>query len=79
MCSVGLALPFRCSSQPSLPVPACSCGAASDPTGCAELTEITVFYAIWFSVFTAVNIAVVRRSARMRRLLNPVSSGVVNI
>ncbi|KAL4441023.1 hypothetical protein ABPG77_010454 [Micractinium sp. CCAP 211/92] len=56
-----------------------TCGAASDPTGCAELTEITVFYAIWFSVFTAVNIAVVRRSARMRRLLNPVSSGVVNI
>ncbi|KAL4457413.1 hypothetical protein ABPG75_012278 [Micractinium tetrahymenae] len=56
-----------------------TCGTAADPTGCAELTEVTVFYTVWFSVFTAVNIAVIRRSGRMRQLLNPVSSGVVNI
>lgn len=61
------------------PAPACSCGVATDPAGCAELTEVTVFYAVWFALFATLNIAVIRRSARMRRLLNPVSSGVVNL
>ncbi|PSC69010.1 UTP-glucose-1-phosphate uridylyltransferase [Micractinium conductrix] len=46
---------------------------------CAEMTEATLFYGLWLAAFTALTVAVLRRASRMRRLLNPVTNGVVNI
>lgn len=56
-----------------------TCGTADDPTGCAELTEVTTFYGVWFSFFAALTIAVIKRMAKTRQLLNPVTSGIVTI
>jgi hypothetical protein len=52
---------------------------APQKASCAELTEATLFYALWFGAFTSLCAAVARRTGHMRRLLNPVSSGVVAI
>lgn len=57
----------------------CRCGHADDPQGCAEITEVTLFYAIWFTAYSGLTLAVVKRFARMRSLLNPITSGVVTI
>ena len=62
------------------PAPSCRrCGSSDHPKHCAELTEVTLLFGLWYSAYAGVSAAVVRRSGRMRRLLNPVSSGFVNI
>ena len=62
------------------PSPSCRrCASSDHPKHCAGLTEVTMFYGLWYSAYAGVSAAVVRRSGRMRRLLNPFSSGFVNI
>lgn len=46
---------------------------------CAELTEVTLLYALWYCLFTSLCIAVYRSTRRMRLLLNPVTSGLVAV
>ena len=44
---------------------------------CGQLAELYFFYTIWFGVYAGLSAAVARRAAGVRRLLNPVTSGMV--
>ena len=55
------------------------CGSSDHPKHCAELTEVTLLFGLWYSAYAGASAAVVRRFDRIRRLLNPISSGVVSI
>lgn len=60
--------------------PLCRCrGAGDEREACAELTEVTFYFALWYTGFCILSTAVGRRTRRMRLLLNPVSSGVVQL
>jgi hypothetical protein len=59
--------------------PARRCPSAHDKDVCARLSGITTLSALWYAFFTGLNAEAAHRAARMRRLLNPVSSGVVTV
>jgi hypothetical protein len=56
-----------------------TCRGTEDREACAELTEATFWFALWYTSFCILSTAVSRRTRRMRLLLNPVSSGVVQL
>lgn len=55
------------------------CRDVEDRAACAELTEVTFWFALWYTGFCLLSTAVGRRTRRIRLLLNPVSSGLVSL
>lgn len=71
-------LPLNCPPSASMPLPR-RCRSTDDREACAELTQVTFWFALWYTSFCILSTAVCRRTKRMRLLLNPVSSGVVQL
>lgn len=75
-----LPIPISICATPALnPTLLRRCRDTEDRQACAELTEVTFWFALWYTSFTILSTAVGRRTRRMRLLLNPVSSGVVQL
>jgi hypothetical protein len=55
----------------------CSCSEIDEQVACTQLAAATSLYAIWYTAFTVSCAMAARRAGRMRRLLNPVSTGAV--